>query len=411
MREIPHQTRVSMGRLLVVDDDVVQRSIIGKIGAKLGYDTMVASSFEGAAAMLQGGKFDVMTLDLSLGEHDGIELLNLIAERGLHAMPIIIISGLDERILSTTRKTAEALRLDVVDSLSKPLDPGALRKALFLKNCGQAAKEEASVSPSQIDAATIRNALAAREISVHFQPKIELETGLPVSAEALARWESPALGAISPANFIPRAEELGLMAELTDHVIDEAVAKGRFLLEGRRNFTIAVNVSGSLMSDLGLPDRIEGILTRHGVAPQSLLVEVTESVAMSDVDRAADILLRLRLKGIGAAIDDFGTGYSSLSALPRLPFSELKIDQSFVKNCHSDPDMRKIVEACIGLGKAFGMRVVAEGIDNPEALAFLRKAGCDLGQGTWFSPALDVERARAWIDIASRAIRKPSRVA
>jgi EAL domain-containing protein (putative c-di-GMP-specific phosphodiesterase class I) len=132
---------------------------------------------------------------------------------------------------------------------------------------------------------------------------------------------------------------------------------------------------------------------------------------MSDVERAADILLRLRLKGIGAAIDDFGTGYSSLSALARLPFSELKMDQSFVKNCHSDADMRKIVEACIGLGKAFGMKVVAEGIDNPEVLSLLRRAGCDIGQGYWFSPPLGIDHARAWIDVASRVARKSSRAA
>lgn len=410
MREIARQAEVSLGRLLVVDDDVVQQSIIGKIGAKLGYDTIVASSFESAAAILRGGKFDVMTLDLSLGERDGIELLNLIAEQGLHAMPIVVISGVDERLLSSTRKIAGSLGLNLVDCLRKPLNPGQLKEALCVKSCSSL-QGVVDVPATEVDAAAIRQALAAGEIFVDFQPKIELATGLPVSVEALARWDSPTLGRVSPAIFIPRAEELGLMAELTDRVIDQAVATGRCLVMGRPGFTIAVNVSGSLMCDLGLPDRIETILARHDVSPQSLIVEVTESVAMSNVDHAADILVRLRLKGIGAAIDDFGTGYSSLAALARLPFSELKIDQSFVRECHTDPDMRKIVEACIGLGKAFGLKVVAEGIDNPEALALLRKAGCDLGQGNWFSPALGIDRARAWIDIASRAIRKPSRVA
>jgi EAL domain-containing protein (putative c-di-GMP-specific phosphodiesterase class I) len=410
MREIPRQSQASLGRLLVVDDDVVQQSVIGKIGAKLGYDTLIAPSFASASAVLSERAFDVVTLDLSLGEHDGVELLWLLSERGLHRIPVVIISGADERLLNSTRKIAESLRLNLVDCLRKPLSPDQLRKALCMKGSGHS-PTSAVVPAAAIDVGTICSALAAGEISVDFQPKIELETGLPVSAEALARWESPTLGRISPAIFIPRAEELGLMAELTDHLINEAVAKGKSLIAERPGFTIAVNVSGSLMSDLELPDRIETILQRHAVSPQSLIVEVTESVAMSNVDHAADILVRLRLKGIGAAIDDFGTGYSSLAALARLPFSELKMDQSFVRTCHSDPDMRKIVEACIGLGKAFGLKVVAEGIDSPEALAFLRKAGCDLGQGNWFSPALDVERARAWIEIASRAIRRPSRVA
>lgn len=410
MREIERATVRSLGRLLVVDDDLVQRSLIGKVGAKLGYDTIIASSFEKAVAILLGGGFDLMTLDLALGEHDGVELLRLIAERGLHALPIVIVSGLDERIVNSTKRTAEALRLNVIGCLFKPLNLDDLRKALCVKPGGHSAGKSVVASPD-IDRATISNALAAGEFFVEFQPKIEIESGLPVSAEALARWQSPLLGRVSPAVFIPRAEELGLMAELTDYVLDEAVAKGRALMADRPGFTIAVNVSGSLMSDHTLPDRIEAVLDRHGVSHQSLIVEVTESVAMSAVDRAADTLLRLRVKGIGAAIDDFGTGYSSLSALARLPFSELKIDQSFVRTCHSDPDMRKIVEACIGLGKAFGMKVVAEGIDKPEVLALLRRAGCDLGQGFWFSPALDIDRARAWVDVACKATRKPSRVA
>lgn len=410
MKEIKREAEISLGRLLVVDDDLVQRSLIGLIGAKLGYDAIIASSFEKAALVLQRGKFDLMTLDLSLGERDGVEILRLIAERGLHELPIVIISGLEERLVNSARRTAEALGLNVVACLLKPLRLADLRKALCTTPAGRAAREPVAVAP-EVDGETIRNALAAREFFVEFQPKIELESGLPVGAEALVRWDSPAFGRVSPVVFIPLAEQLGLIGELTDYLIDDAVAKGRDLVAVRRGFTIAVNVSGSLMSDLALPDRIEAILSRHGMSPESLMVEVTETVAMSDVKRAADILVRLRCKGIGAALDDFGTGYSSLSALARLPFSELKIDQSFVRTCHSDPDMMRVVEACIGLGKAFGMKVVAEGIDKPEVLAALRKAGCEIGQGFQFSPALDVDRARVWIDVASKAPRKPQRVA
>ncbi len=146
-----------------------------------------------------------------------------------------------------------------------------------------------------------------------------------------------------------------------------------------------------------LPARIEGILRKEGVEPEALIVDVTESIAMSDVDRAMDILVRLRIKGIGAAIDDFGTGFSSLAALARLPFSELKIDQSFVKGCEADEDMMKIVEASVALGKAFNMKVVAEGIDSSHTLASVRHAGCDVGQGYLFAPALQAERVDRWM--------------
>lgn len=187
------------------------------------------------------------------------------------------------------------------------------------------------------------------------------------------------------------------MPDLTNRILTLAIADSRKLIEQQPGFTIAVNVSGSLLTDLMLPQQIESILREYEVAAESLIVEVTESVAMSDVDRAMDILVRLRIKGVGAAIDDFGTGFSSLAALARLPFNELKIDQSFVKGCEADDDLVKIVEASVGLARAFRMKVVAEGIDNPRTLARVRQAGCDLGQGYLFAPSLRLERIARWM--------------
>jgi EAL domain-containing protein (putative c-di-GMP-specific phosphodiesterase class I) len=207
----------------------------------------------------------------------------------------------------------------------------------------------------------------------------------------------PEFGILSPAIFIPLVERFGLMPELTNRILSSAIADSRRLIEKHPGFTIAVNVSGSLLTDLMLPERIERILREERVAPQSLIVEVTESVAMSDVDRAMDILVRLRIKGVGAAIDDFGTGFSSLAALARLPFSELKIDQTFVKGCEADEDMMKIVQASIALASAFRMKVVAEGIDNAHTLARVRQAGCDIGQGYLFAPSLRLERVERWL--------------
>jgi EAL domain-containing protein (putative c-di-GMP-specific phosphodiesterase class I)/FixJ family two-component response regulator len=392
---ISRHTERSRGRLLVIDDDLVQRSIIGKIGAKLGYDTVIASSFEIAAELLKTETFDIMTLDLSLGERDGVELLRLAADCRLHAMPIVIISGADKRILNSTRRVAEGLNLSVTKCLSKPLNLESLRQSLFLP--GQDLLDARDdVAMPEIGRERIASALAQGEFSVEFQPKIDLESGRVIGAEALARWNAPEFGTLSPAIFIPMVENFGLMPDLTSHILSSALASGRNLIERYPGFTVAVNVSGSSMADLSLPERIEAILQAEGVAPESLIVEVTESIAMSDVDRAIDILVRLRLKGVGAAIDDFGTGFSSLAALARLPFSELKIDQSFVKGCETDEDMMKIVEASVALGKAFKMKVVAEGIDNRQTLALVRNAGCDVGQGYLFAPALAPERIERW---------------
>ena len=187
------------------------------------------------------------------------------------------------------------------------------------------------------------------------------------------------------------------MRDVTDCILSSALSQGRKLIERNPGFTIAVNISGSLMSDLTLPDRIEEILRRENVPPSSLTVEITETTAMADVDRANDILVRLRLKNIGTAIDDFGTGYSSLAALARLPFSELKIDQSFIKGCESDDDMMKIVDASVALAKAFNMKVVAEGVESSQALEIIRRIGCDVAQGFYFAPSLRRSRAERWI--------------
>ncbi|MBN8989933.1 MAG: EAL domain-containing response regulator [Rhizobiales bacterium] len=395
MRRISRHTEHLKGRLLVVDDDLVQRTIIGKIGAKLGYDTIIASTFEIASELLKTEAFDIMTLDLSLGERDGVELLRLVADCNLHAMPIVIISGCDERILNSTRRVAEGLNLSLTSCLGKPLNLDNLRDSLGLPGNALVDMRCNAASP-QISRERIASALARNEFSVEFQPKIDLASGKVIGAEALARWQTPEFGIMSPAIFIPLVEKFGLMPDLTDQVLSTAIANGRRLIERNPGFTIAVNISGSSMADLTLPERIERILRAGDVAPESLVVEVTESVAMSDIDRAIDILVRLRLKGVGAAIDDFGTGFSSLAALARFPFSELKIDQSFVKGCEADEDMMKIVEASVALGKAFGMRVVAEGIDNIRTLARVREAGCDVGQGYLFAPALKLEKIEKW---------------
>jgi len=396
MRIISRSTIESIGRLLVIDDDLVQRTVIGKISARLGYDAVIASSFEIASGLLQREPFDMMTLDLSLGEHDGVELLRLVADCGLHALPIVIISGCEGRVMNSTRRVAEGLNLSVIACLGKPLNLDSLREALRTRpDCRLAARKSAPAL--DITAQRMAAGLARGEFSVELQPQIELATGRVVGAEALARWHAADIGVVSPAIFIPLAEQNGLMTELTDRVLDEALVQSRRLIERHAGFTIAVNISGSLMADLTLPERIEESLRKTGVAPHALIVEITETTAMADVDRAMDILVRLRLKNIGAAIDDFGTGYSSLTALARLPFSELKIDQSFVKGCEADDDMMKIVDASIGLARAFSMKVVAEGIDTPETRARLLFAGCDIGQGYLFAPSLPIDHEQNWL--------------
>lgn len=398
MRAIEQSVEKPRGRLLVVEDDVVQRTIIGKIGAKLGYDTVVASTFEIASGLLRTKTFDMMTLDLSLGAHDGVELLRLIADLNLNAMPIVIISGCEERILNTITRVGIGLDLSITSCLTKPLDLDQVRAALLKPAFYRAVADHHAAGPA-ISRDRIVAALKQNEFFVELQPKIDLHTNQICGAEALARWLTPEFGIVSPAIFVPLVEQFGLMPDLTHFICDTAVATSSRLIRESPGFTVAVNVSGSDLSDLTLPERIDGILRQHDAPPESLMVEVTESVAMSDVDRAMDVISRLRIKGVGAAIDDFGTGFSSLAALAKLPFNELKIDRSFAANCDTDRDMMKIAQASIALAKAFGMKAVAEGIDNQRTLTTLRDAGCDIGQGYLFALPL---RTRQFASLMNR---------
>ena len=386
----------SQGRLLVVDDDLVQRTILGKIGTRLGFDTVIASTFEIASELLRTQSFDIMTLDLSLGERDGAELLGLIAELKLNAMPIVVVSGAEGHVLHATKRLGQALELTLTHCLTKPLNLDDVREALLLSSPKQTVPAAAAAMPV-IDRERLVTALAGGEFFTEFQLKIDLKTGKAIGAEAMARWRTPEFGMVPPTTFIPLVEQFGLMPDLNNHVVASAIADSRRLISQHPGFTVAVDLSGSRLADPTLPERIEDILREQGVAPESLIVEITERVAMSNIDMAMDILVRLRKRGFGTAIADFGTGYATLAALARLPLSELQIDQTFVAGCETNEDMMKIVNASIGLAKAFKMKVVAQGIDSPHTLARLRQAGCDIGQGNLFAPGMRSERAERWM--------------
>jgi EAL domain-containing protein (putative c-di-GMP-specific phosphodiesterase class I) len=194
---------------------------------------------------------------------------------------------------------------------------------------------------------------------------------------------------IAPDVFIPLTEKAGLMPQLT-HLILGGAARGlKDIVRCNPGFSIAVNVSATSLSDGWLADQIDSVLAENGFPANALIIEVTESSVMSEIVKAIEIVVGLRVKGVGVAIDDFGTGYSSLVALARIPFSELKIDKSFVADSETDRDMERVVRACVRLGRELDMKVVAEGIETATSLMRLCEIGCHTGQGFLFAPALD----------------------
>jgi diguanylate cyclase (GGDEF)-like protein/PAS domain S-box-containing protein len=232
----------------------------------------------------------------------------------------------------------------------------------------------------------IRQGIARSEFYVVYQPQVDLKSGQMFAVEALVRWQHPVLGVISPIDFIPLAEETGLIVPLGDWVLREACRQNKqWQDDGHTPITVCVNVSARQFQDENWTSRVLRTLKDTGLDPQYLELELTESLVMRDVDRAIATMKDLQLVGIGFAIDDFGTGYSSLSALKNLPVSRLKIDQSFVRSLAQDEDDRTIAAAVISLGQKLNLRVIAEGVETDEQLAFLRENQCDEIQGYHFS--------------------------
>lgn len=264
-------------------------------------------------------------------------------------------------------------------------------------------------SPARGAADPLREALAfaieAGEIATVFQPKVSLATRTLIGVEALARWTSPNLGAVSPARFIPVAEEAGLIGSLTRIVLRDALAACAILRRRMPRLTVAVNISPVLLDDPGLPTEIDAALAEARLPPEALVAEITEGQAIQNIVRAGATLAALRARGISCAIDDFGTGHASLLSLLRLPFSELKIDRAFVAACTTDREAAMIVRATLGLAREMQLNVVAEGIETRATEALLRSLGCTSGQGyrygrpaeaaTILSDALSAEAASA----------------
>ena len=374
-------------RLLVVDDDTLQCRIIEAVASQMKIAVTCVGSFEAATNMLLNRPFDCISVDLSLGDRSGIELLRAISI--LETVPrVIIISGCDERVLNATVRMAIDVGIPDARSIAKPVDIACLRIALNALKQPCVRLQVAGEGSPDISSDRLRQALTDKEIYAAFQPKIDLSNGRIIGCEALARWNCRDLGMVPPDIFIAAAERHHHINELTLLMLEDAIQANMELIDLNPNFVMAVNISGSLISDAALPGQIERILDSSNMPAKNLLLEITETTAMADPGRAVDILLNLRLKGIGLSIDDFGTGYSSLSALARMPFNELKIDRSFVKNCVHDKDMWKIVSGSVSLAHSFGMTAVAEGIEDLETAEALAQINCDLGQGYLFAPAL-----------------------
>lgn len=247
--------------------------------------------------------------------------------------------------------------------------------------------------------ADLRRAIEQQQFELHWQPRVAASDGRLVGAEGLIRWHHPSRGLVSPAEFIPIAEETGLIVAIGAWVIDEACRQAaRWREEGRPAITLSINLSARQLRQSDLVERVTESLARHGVAPRHLELELTESLAMEDADAHLRQLQALRQLGVRLSIDDFGTGHSSLAYLTRLPLDKLKIDRAFVKHMLDDAPDRAVTMAVIALGRTLGLTVVAEGVETLAQLQMLRQAHCDELQGYHIARPMPAAAFADWAD-------------
>jgi EAL domain-containing protein (putative c-di-GMP-specific phosphodiesterase class I) len=243
----------------------------------------------------------------------------------------------------------------------------------------------------------LRHAIARGELALHFQPKLRVDDKALAGVEALLRWTHPERGSVSPAVFIPVAERFGLIGELGLWVLEEACRHIRLWHEAGLNIPVAVNLSAHQLRQPDLELRVRDVLKRHRVPPRMLILEITESATMDDIEASLRVFDMLADIGVQLSIDDFGTGYSSLSYLRRLPARQLKIDRSFVRDLAGSFDAQAIVEAVVRLSHALGLKVVAEGVETEAQARILARLQCDELQGFLFAKPMPEGALLAWL--------------
>ncbi len=378
--------------LMVLDDDRVVGRLVAAVAEAQGFRV---EYFEHPADFLAAVRRDRpshLMLDLVMPGLDGVEVLRRLAIDGCESA-LVLASGLGDKVLESARATADERGLQVLGLLPKPFRPRELAAVL-----ARAPRERpcARPAPDPVCAAELARALAAGELSIVAQPKLDLATRRVVGAEVLARWQHPERGFIPPDAFIPLAEAHGLMHGLTHHVLGQALAWfARSPL--RRRGSLSVNLATHCLHDVALADRIAEDCAAHGIAPGRLVLEITESSAMERTADCFDTLTRLRLKGFRLSLDDFGTGYSSLSQLVRLPLSEVKIDRSFVGRMLSSPDAARIVDATLRLARGMDLACVAEGVEDEAVLESLAAEGCEMAQGYFISRPMPCDAFDQWL--------------
>jgi EAL domain-containing protein (putative c-di-GMP-specific phosphodiesterase class I)/ActR/RegA family two-component response regulator len=380
--------------LLILDQDIDHADELKEIAGEHGFDAKIAGNID-EFRLNRDESTRIIVLDLEIDSSDGIEIIRELADAGCKAS-LIIIGDIDRRILNAAERLARARGLRVAGVLPKPVNRfGLLRLLDRAVESGSGSKDE--LSKIQLGKNELRECMENGGIEVQYQPKIDVRTLEFVSVETLVRMKHPKYGVLEPASFLVQIEESGLIGRMTGDVARQAFEQSADWARQGLHLQVAINVSPLLLTDLQLPETFVKLTDEFGLDRDEVVLEITESWASQDDIAALDILTRLRMKGFHLSIDDFGTGYSTMSQLNELPYSEMKLDQTFIRNCVRDAEARAIVESSIELGHKLGMKVVAEGIEKQEDWDLISDLRCDEGQGYFIARPMGGANIPDWL--------------
>lgn len=384
--------RLQSSDVLVVDDSAAIRSLLVAMLRRLGIQ-QIREAENGLTAMnlMTQRPADLVLCDLNMPGMDGVELLRTLASAspGIAVLPI---SSLDARLRFGVSRMAGELGLSVLGVLAKPFKEEDLHHALA--NFGQGTSDTKSVAAS-FSAKDLSDALDANRIEIHYQPQVRMSDAELIGFEALVRLRDRAGELVSPDAFIKMSESSGDINRLTHQIIESSLKQLSLWSRQGRDFSLSVNVSAASMTQLDLPEHIEAIAQSYGLSTERINIELTETQVQIGAE-LYDVMTRFRMRGFGLSIDDFGTGDSSLTRLRSLPFTELKIDQEFVRGCTRSQAQQTIVNSSIELGHQLEMAIVAEGVQTNEEWDVLSAAGCDIAQGYLISPPLPAADVPLW---------------
>lgn len=383
--------------VLVIEDDDFQRQIMIRILSSLGVVSIVEAG-NGRQALDEIHKAahrpDIALCDLDMPEMDGMEFLRHLGEEKL-TIPVILTSALDSKLLSSISRMTRLYGIHLLGTIEKPVNPVNLKN--LLAKHGPAPMRPQSGIESTFSLEEILAAVDAEQFEPYFQPKVDLRTGELVGAEALARWKHPQQGVTGPAAFIPLLENSGNIDKLTFQILAKAATACRRCHDHGYMIPVSVNLSLVSLDDTSLADQVMRVVRQTGLDPRYIILEITESAAMTDVAPALENLARLCIHGFPLSIDDYGTGSSNLQQLARIAFSELKIDQSFVQDFSENSALRVIVESSIDMAHKLNVKSVGEGVETRQDWDMLRRLGCDIAQGYFIARPMDLYTFNAFV--------------